>query len=903
MRAGSAIRWRRLTNAQTDIRLQLKRESRFRGVLTDETGEPVPGADIRVLQLMSLNTLTKIDVAAGHTPSANGDSFLDISESIARIGTSTDSQGRFVLAQLPDRVGMLLDVADRRLVDTKIYAATTDEQLAPIPAGERIVPPRPENVQEIMNQRVKAELLPIYTSGADVAIARSVHLRLRVLSDATSEPVAGVAASLGHELPVALSDRQGMCDFYRLEPGSTLTLELRPPGMTDLLGRRDTLELSSRLEVEREIRLERGAVVAGRVVDAKTGDGVEGATVSFIPEDEARQGVVTGRQDTDPTGGFHLVVPEIRGRVVLVSAPDGYVTPAAVAAADASSGDSTAALRPQLDRPIEGMRLAVAAQPAIPIRFVDSDGSPVAATATVRVYSSSNSYRTTEVQVDAMGRLNVGHLVRGRETPTAIQILARGTDRHLAGFFRTKQVADLQVERAKEIVLRPTGSVRGRVLDGETGEPIAGATVSLSVYYTATGGQGVGTCTCDPRGEYRFDNLVPGMRYSLGAGAAGYASLNSIHTQFVAADGGSHAIDVSLTPEKPEAIADLTAVEAPSIDGLAPRAAYQLLVRRYAEAKDAYRALLDKHRSDQITARIVELREPNPVYAAAFMQLANRADVRGTAVELQALKWLCDVSLIAGTEQRYRHLKAEAAARLLQDYAEVAEIADVVPDIIYASPDRYAAAQRLMSSPHREVRGRACFTCAGVLEQRYQDPYRGRQDALRQRAIELYEQVIAEFADIPYRSDRTLADAAGDHLFALRHLQIGAPAPEIEGADLEGRPMKLSDFRGQVVVIRYWQSGLAFFDDLQRIADEYRDKPLVILGVNTDDDREKAREVAARQAAAFRHWHDPQREIHRRWSGSWPDTHVIGRDGTILYLGQRRSPAALEDVLDAAVAR
>lgn len=32
----------------------------------------------------------------------------------------------------------------------------------------------------------------------------------------------------------------------------------------------------------------------------------------------------------------------------------------------------------------------------------------------------------------------------------------------------------------------------------------------------------------------------------------------------------------------------------------------------------------------------------------------------------------------------------------------------------------------------------------------------------------------------------------------------GRPAPEIIGKDLDGKPMKLSDFRGKVVMLDFW---------------------------------------------------------------------------------------------------
>ena len=34
--------------------------------------------------------------------------------------------------------------------------------------------------------------------------------------------------------------------------------------------------------------------------------------------------------------------------------------------------------------------------------------------------------------------------------------------------------------------------------------------------------------------------------------------------------------------------------------------------------------------------------------------------------------------------------------------------------------------------------------------------------------------------------------------------EIGNAAPEITGNDLEGKPMKLSEFRGKVVVLDFW---------------------------------------------------------------------------------------------------
>jgi hypothetical protein len=47
---------------------------------------------------------------------------------------------------------------------------------------------------------------------------------------------------------------------------------------------------------------------------------------------------------------------------------------------------------------------------------------------------------------------------------------------------------------------------------------------------------------------------------------------------------------------------------------------------------------------------------------------------------------------------------------------------------------------------------------------------------------------------LPTRSDFSASEG----------LAVGQIAPEIQGADLDGAPMKLSDYRGKVVVLDFW---------------------------------------------------------------------------------------------------
>ena len=53
-------------------------------------------------------------------------------------------------------------------------------------------------------------------------------------------------------------------------------------------------------------------------------------------------------------------------------------------------------------------------------------------------------------------------------------------------------------------------------------------------------------------------------------------------------------------------------------------------------------------------------------------------------------------------------------------------------------------------------------------------------------------------------SDQMISAKAEIVLFEINNLQIGDVVPDIEGVDAEGIAFKLSDYKGQVVIIDFW---------------------------------------------------------------------------------------------------
>lgn len=95
-------------------------------------------------------------------------------------------------------------------------------------------------------------------------------------------------------------------------------------------------------------------------------------------------------------------------------------------------------------------------------------------------------------------------------------------------------------------------------------------------------------------------------------------------------------------------------------------------------------------------------------------------------------------------------------------------------------------------SPHHAVQAAAI---SSQIRMNYDD-YSGSGDAAEAKRIA--QRLAKDYADTQY------GKRAGGLIFQIDHLQIGMPAPDIVGEDVDGVKFKLSDYKGKVVVIDFW---------------------------------------------------------------------------------------------------
>jgi thiol-disulfide isomerase/thioredoxin len=137
--------------------------------------------------------------------------------------------------------------------------------------------------------------------------------------------------------------------------------------------------------------------------------------------------------------------------------------------------------------------------------------------------------------------------------------------------------------------------------------------------------------------------------------------------------------------------------------------------------------------------------------------------------------------------------------------------------------------------------------------------------------------------------------------------RVGSLAPDLEGVDFEGKRFKLSDYRGNVVVVSFWRSGclpcLKLIPHEKALVQRYHEKRFVMLGVNFDANRDDEIKAIAACGVSWRNLQagGEGNPIQKLWPVEYlPMLYVIDAKGVIRYA--RGSGADLEQAIDTLLA-
>lgn len=156
---------------------------------------------------------------------------------------------------------------------------------------------------------------------------------------------------------------------------------------------------------------------------------------------------------------------------------------------------------------------------------------------------------------------------------------------------------------------------------------------------------------------------------------------------------------------------------------------------------------------------------------------------------------------------------SQAAKRLTDDYINDPKVCRILEDHSILPPllrlkSEEVLERILRDSTNLEVIGNCKY--AQISDFMVREQYCGgltRDDRLA--AIRALSELRDSYGDVVNANPRlhfgaTMSEISQHDIYELENLHVGAVTPEIDGRDMEGLPMRLSDFRGRVVFLKFW---------------------------------------------------------------------------------------------------
>jgi peroxiredoxin len=125
---------------------------------------------------------------------------------------------------------------------------------------------------------------------------------------------------------------------------------------------------------------------------------------------------------------------------------------------------------------------------------------------------------------------------------------------------------------------------------------------------------------------------------------------------------------------------------------------------------------------------------------------------------------------------------------------------------------------------------------------------------------------------------------------------VGRDAPDFVLKTMDGKNLRMSEYRGQVVLVNFWArwagDSRQEMPALDRINKTYQRAGLVVLGVSVDEDLGRAREFANAMKVSYPIMFDVGSDIGRNYLlQKMPMTVLVDRAGVVRYsyVGFKRS--------------
>ena len=127
----------------------------------------------------------------------------------------------------------------------------------------------------------------------------------------------------------------------------------------------------------------------------------------------------------------------------------------------------------------------------------------------------------------------------------------------------------------------------------------------------------------------------------------------------------------------------------------------------------------------------------------------------------------------------------------------------------------------------------------------------------------------------------------------------GQLAPDFALKSSTGENLRLSEFRGDVVMINFWATWCQEMPLLDELYARYQRVGFSLLGVNIDDDSGRAMDMIEELGVNFPVLFDARKEVSKLYEvEAMPVTVIVDRTGTVRYIHHGYKPGYEDKYLD-----
>ncbi len=186
------------------------------------------------------------------------------------------------------------------------------------------------------------------------------------------------------------------------------------------------------------------------------------------------------------------------------------------------------------------------------------------------------------------------------------------------------------------------------------------------------------------------------------------------------------------------------------------------------------------------------------------------------------------------------------------------------------------------SHPQPSVRARAGLALVNAMQTD------ARAERYLPEQIEMLERLKSLFPNEEIAGVR-LEDTAREKLVQLRSLAVGSKPQNLAGRDHVGAPLRLSDYRGSVVVLDFWADWSpacrSMYSQKRQLVEQLKDRPFAFLGVNCDETSQRVASLTDSNVVTWKNVYDgPNGRLATAWLvEDLPATYVLDGRGTIRF--------------------